>query len=70
MLEAAARGGDVAFVPRSVIRDAVSSGRLRVLAEIDSAHPSVHAVYPDGGSADLARKAVEVPVEHVNASRE
>ena len=70
MLEAAARGGYVAFLSRAVIRDAVAAGRLQVLAEIDSSHPSVHAVYPDGAAADLARKAVEVLVAHVKASRE
>jgi LysR family transcriptional activator of nhaA len=70
LLEAAARGGYVAFVSRSVVRDAVAAGRLVVLAEIESAHPSIHAVYADGAAAELARRAVEVLVAHVKAGRE
>ncbi|MDQ3368577.1 MAG: LysR family transcriptional regulator [Myxococcota bacterium] len=65
LVEAAARGGYVAFVPRSVARDAVAAKRLRVLAEIQTTHAGVHALYSDGAGAELARRAVEVLVEHV-----
>ncbi|MBA3818897.1 MAG: hypothetical protein H0X17_08400, partial [Deltaproteobacteria bacterium] len=54
-----------AFVPRSVARDAVAAKRLRVLAEIQTTHAGVHAVYSDGAGAELARRAVEVLVDHV-----
>lgn len=69
LVEAAARGGYLAFVPRSIARDAVSAGRLAVLAEAQPTHAGVYALYQDGASADLARRAVGVLVEHVRASR-
>ena len=68
LMEAAARGGFIAFVPRSVARDAVATGKLRVLAAIDSSQAEVHAIYQDSESADLARRAVSVLIEHVKAS--
>ena len=70
MVEAAARGGYVAFVSRSLVRDALEAGRLVVLAEIQSSHPAIHAVFQDSATADLARRAVEVLVAHVKAARE
>jgi DNA-binding transcriptional LysR family regulator len=69
LLEAAARGGYVAFVSRSIARDALASGRVRKLAQIDSSHLGIHAIYQDGASAELARRAVDVLVEHVRAAR-
>jgi len=59
MVEAAARGGYIAVVPRSVARDALASGRVRVLAQVDAAQAWVHALYQDGSSADLVRRAIE-----------
>lgn len=70
LLETAARGGFVTFVPRSVARDAVAAGRLRVLASLDPAQVTVHALYHDGATAGLARRAVEALVEHFNADSE
>ena len=64
LLEAAARGGHVAFVPRTIARDAIASGRLRILARLEPAHSGVYALYQDSESAGLARRAVEVLVEH------
>lgn len=64
MLEAAARGGYVAFVPRSVARDALGTGRLRQLAAITSEHAGVFAVFQDSTSADLARRAVMMLLEY------
>ena len=63
LLEGAARGGHVAFVPRSVARDAVAAGRLRVLARVPS-HSCVHALYQSSETSGLARRAVEVLVQH------
>ena len=63
LVEGAARGGHVAFVPRSVARDAVAAGRLRVLVRLTS-HSCVHALYQSSETSDLARRAVEVLVQH------
>jgi LysR family transcriptional activator of nhaA len=59
LVEAAARGGYIAIVPRGVVRDALISGRVRVLAQVETAHASVHALYQDGTGAELARRAIE-----------
>ncbi len=69
LVEAAARGGCVAFVSRSVVRDAVANGRLQILGEVSDSKPSIYAVYPNGAAADMARKAVEVLAAHVKATR-
>lgn len=69
ILEAAARGGYIAFVPRSIARDAVTAGRLEVLAELKPANAGVYALYQNGASAELARRAVGVLVEHLKKSR-
>lgn len=68
LLEAAARGGNVAFVPRSIARDAIASGRLIQLASLEQSHAGVFAVYQDGAAADLARRAVDVLISHVQAN--
>lgn len=70
MVEAAARGGFIAFVPRSVARDPVAAGRLRVIATMGGHHQAIHAVYQDGESADMARRAVNALVEHLRAASE
>jgi DNA-binding transcriptional LysR family regulator len=69
MLEAAARGGYVAFVSRSIARDALAAGRVKRLEQIDTAQLGIHALYHDGTTAELARRAVEVLVAHVQATR-
>ena len=58
LVEAAARGRYVVIVPRSVVRDALAAGRVRILAQVES-HAGVHAVYHDGTTAELARRAIE-----------
>jgi LysR family transcriptional activator of nhaA len=68
MLEAAARGGYIAFVSRSIARDAIAAGRVKRLAQIDTEHLGIHALYHDGASAELARRAVDILVEHVRAT--
>jgi LysR family transcriptional activator of nhaA len=69
MLEAAARGGYVAFVSRSIARDALATGRAKCLEVIDTEHLGIYALYQDGTSAELARRAVDVLVAHVQATR-
>lgn len=59
LVEAAARGGYVVVVPRSVARDALAAGRVRVLAQLEGMQACVHAVYQDGSAAALARRAIE-----------
>jgi LysR family transcriptional activator of nhaA len=58
LVEAAARGGYIAVVPRSVAREALLTGRVRVLAQL-TAQATIHALYQDGSSAELARIAIE-----------
>jgi LysR family transcriptional activator of nhaA len=67
LVEAASRGPFVAFVPRWVARDAIASGRLRSLATLAPAEAAVHALYQDGTSADLARRAIEALIAAVAA---
>ncbi|MBA3465570.1 MAG: LysR family transcriptional regulator [Deltaproteobacteria bacterium] len=67
MVEAAARGGYVAFVPRSVARDAVVSGRVKVVGTLVPEHAAVHALYQGSSTTDLASRAVDALVEHVRA---
>lgn len=69
MLEAAARGGCVAFVTRSIARDAIAAGRVKCIDQIDTDHLGIHALYQDGTSAELARHAVDVLVAHARAVR-
>ena len=68
LLEAAVRGGYVAFVPRSIARDALTAKRLRVLARIEPSHSGVYALYQNVETSDLARRAVEVLIEHTRAA--
>ncbi|CAN5173724.1 hypothetical protein BH11MYX1_BH11MYX1_41180 [soil metagenome] len=64
LLEAAARGGYIAFVPSSVARDAIKAGRLRSIATVTPAHGGIHAIYENGTSADLVRRALETLIDH------
>ena len=68
LVEAVARGGYIAFVPRSICRDAIAAKRLKAIAELTPTHAGVYALYQDGAAAELARRAVGVLVEHVKAS--
>jgi LysR family transcriptional activator of nhaA len=67
LIEAASRGC-VAVVPRATARDALLAGRLRVIAQIESANAGVHALYQDTVASDLARRAVEVLIASVRAN--
>ena len=64
LIEAAARGGYVAFVPASVARDAIAAKRLRAIATVTPANGGIHAIYENGASADLVRRAVETLVTY------
>lgn len=67
LVEAAARGGFVTVVPRSVARDALAAGRIRILAEVDPSTAAVHALYQDNVPADLARRAVSALIEQAQS---
>src|SRR5258706_3936173 len=64
ILEAATRGY-IAVVPRSIAREKIASGKLCVLAQFEPTHAGVHALYHDGSSAELARRAVQILIDHV-----
>lgn len=68
LVEAAARAGHVAVVPRSAARDAIAIGRVRVLAQLESGRAGVHALYHDGSASALAQRAIERLVEAARAS--
>ncbi len=67
LLEAVIRGGFVAFVPHSVARDALTANRVKRLLALDAGTAAVFAIYHDGDSAVLARKAVQMLADYANA---
>ncbi|HEY3807294.1 MAG TPA: LysR family transcriptional regulator [Kofleriaceae bacterium] len=67
LLEAAARGGYVAIVPRAIARERIARGELKVLAQFEPSQSGVFAMFQTGSSADLARRAVDILIEHVKA---
>jgi len=69
LVEAAARGGYIVVVPRSVARDAVAAGRVRVLAQVETAQAWVHALYLDSGAAGFARRAIEKLIASAQGER-
>lgn len=69
LVEGAARGGHVAFVPRSVAKEAIAAGRLRILARLPTSS-CVHALYQSSDTSELARRAVEVLVQHAHVGEE
>jgi LysR family transcriptional regulator, transcriptional activator of nhaA len=66
MIEAAARGLCVGFVPRSMTRDAVTTGRVAVVAALPPNSSEVLALYHDGETSSLARRAVEALVDYAH----
>jgi len=64
MLEAVLRGGFVAFVPRSVARDAIRANRVKVLHAISPEAAGVYAIYPGNEALELVRVAVERLIEN------
>ena len=59
LLEAALRGGYIAFVPRAIAREAVEQRRLVELVRLDSTHASIYAVRRDDDVSELPRRAIE-----------
>ncbi|MGE0791822.1 MAG: LysR family transcriptional regulator [Sandaracinaceae bacterium] len=59
MLEAAVRGGFVAFVPRSMAHDSIQAGRVRGIATLKIEEGGVFASYPTGEAHELARTAID-----------
>jgi LysR family transcriptional activator of nhaA len=69
VLEAALRGRYVAFVPRSIARDALAAGRAKILAHLEDPAVRVHALHADGVDDALARRAVEALIERARTLR-
>lgn len=67
MVEAVARGGFVAFVPRSVARDAVDAGRVKIIAELPHGSAAVYALYHRGDEIHLAQRVAELLADHAHA---
>jgi LysR family transcriptional activator of nhaA len=68
LIEATAHGF-VAFVPQVAGAQAVADGRVKVLATIDSTPTTVHAIYEDGRSSSVARKAIATVVARMAGAR-
>ena len=66
MVEAAARALCIAFVPRSMIRDAVAAGRITVVAALPPTSAEVLALYRNDDQAALSRRAVEALVAYAH----
>jgi LysR family transcriptional activator of nhaA len=64
MIEAAARGTCLGFVPRSMARDALAAGRIAVVAALPPTAAEVLALYHDAETAGLARRAVDALVSY------
>lgn len=65
LVEAAERSGCIAIVPRPVVRDSLSAGRLVVVAEIEPSQAAVYAAYQETATVDLARRAVQILIAHL-----
>ncbi len=63
MLEAVARGGFIAFVPHTVARDALSTGRVKTIATL-APTTAISAIYHAGDTLHVARSAVEKLIAH------
>jgi len=59
MIEAAARGAGVAFVPRAVARDALTTKRVQLLATLEPGSATVHALYHEHDASTFVARAVE-----------
>jgi LysR family transcriptional activator of nhaA len=64
MVEAALRGGFVAFVPKSVARPLLRNGQVKALATLAPETAGIFAVYPENEVLQLARKAVALLVDN------
>ncbi|HUS63425.1 MAG TPA: LysR family transcriptional regulator [Kofleriaceae bacterium] len=64
LIEAAARGDVVALLPRSAAREALDSGRVSLLATLETGDAVICALYRDGAAAEMARRAVALVSTH------
>jgi DNA-binding transcriptional LysR family regulator len=64
MLEAVAATGAVAFVPRTVARDAIRLGRVKVLESLNPSSAGVFAFYHRNEKSALVRATVQKLAEH------
>ncbi len=64
MVEAVARGGFIAFVPKSVARNSIKLGSVKVIAQFAPTSAGVYALYHQTDSAKLARTAVEKLIDN------
>jgi DNA-binding transcriptional LysR family regulator len=63
LVEASARSGCVAIVPRPLARAAIETGRLHVIAEVDSARGGLFAAYASNQLTQLVRQAVDALIK-------
>jgi LysR family transcriptional activator of nhaA len=70
MLESAARGAFVAFVPRNVARESVRAGKVKLLATLAPTAAGVYAVYHPSDTLQIARAAVEKLIENARENLE
>lgn len=70
MIEAAARETCVAFVPRSMTRDAIAARRVKVIAALPPTTSEMLALYHDAETASMPRRAVEALVAYAQQTFE
>ena len=70
MIEAVQRGGFVAFVPKSVARDALRANRVKALLTLETQTAGVYALCAAGDASELARTAVQGLIENARAGFE
>jgi LysR family transcriptional regulator, transcriptional activator of nhaA len=70
MIEAVQRGGFVAFIPKSVARDALRAKRVKALLTLETQTAGVYAVCAGGDASELARAAVQGLIENARAGFE
>lgn len=64
MLEAVIRGSFVAFVPRSIARDAIRLQKVKVLASFSPTSAGVYAIHHSNAAVHTTREAVAKLIEH------
>lgn len=60
LIEAAASGKFVSIVPSTVAREAIATGRVKLLDTLPTEHAGIHAIYRSSAPQDLARQAVDL----------
>jgi DNA-binding transcriptional LysR family regulator len=70
MLEAVARGGFVAFIPRGVAREAIKQGRVKGIGALATRGTGVHAIYHGGDGLRQARAVVDLLLENARQNAE